>query len=391
MKDNNLLNLIVSPVREGMSEEERKLEDRRRIIRTASVLLVLLCTLFLAVAAGTMIALWSTGKTSQDLFAVMNGTYVYAKTQEELERIRYEEEMKDVTAVSFEEAGDASAATGPDVSNEVVSADEAVPAPDGAQEDTGEDEEGHDGLPDVTADGGDDDPYGSDAGAQDHADEGGDTDAALFEASGVNAYVDPNVNYPLPFTTVDESYFQDALFIGDSRLQGFGMYSGLPGTFYAATGFQLYKYDTMNVVNTDSGKVPILNAIPYDTFTKIYIKVGLNEMGGNDSAFLSKYAEFIARLREVEPRAIIYIHGILPVTAAKSGSDKVHNNTNVYARNESLKVLAAEQGAYYLDAGSVFMGADGCLPAEMAADGIHLKAQYMDIWKKYLMEHAIVL
>ena len=391
MKDNNLFNLTASPVREGMTEEERKLEDRRRIIRTASVLLVLMCTLFLAVAAGTMIALWSTGKTSQDLFAVMNGTYVYAKTQEELERIRYEEQTEDVNAVSFDDAADASVAVGPDVSNEIVSADEAAPAPDVTQEDTGEDEAGQDGLPDVTSDGENAGPYGNDTEAQDYADEGGDTDAALLAASGVNTYVDPNVNYPLPFTAVDESYFQDALFIGDSRLQGFGMYSGLPGTFYAATGFQLYKYDTMNVVNTDSGKVPILNAIPYDTFTKIYIKVGLNEMGGNDSAFISKYAEFIARLREVEPRAIIYIHGILPVTAAKSGSDKVHNNTNVYARNESLKVLAAEQGAYYLDVGSVFTGADGCLPAEMAADGIHLKAQYMDIWKKYLMEHAVVL
>ena len=107
--------------------------------------------------------------------------------------------------------------------------------------------------------------------------------------------------------------------------------------------------------------------------------------------FKSKYAQLIAQLRECEPRAIIYIHGILPVTAAKSQSDKVHSNANVIQRNETLKQIAEEQRAYYLDVGSVFMGADGFLPAEMAADGIHLKAQYMEKWKQYLLEHAIVL
>ena len=212
----------------------------------------------------------------------------------------------------------------------------------------------------------------------------------LFDAD-IHVYVDPNVNYPMPFTEVDESYFNDALFIGDSRLQGFGMYSGMPGTFYAATGFQLFKYDSMKVANTENGKVPLTDALPYDTFTKIYIKVGLNEMGGNENAFLNKYAELIAVLRESEPRAIIYVHGLLPVTAAKSQSDKVHNNPNVNARNEALKQFALEQKAYYLDVGSALAGADGSLPSEMAADGIHLKAQYMDIWKQYLLSHAVVV
>ena len=198
-----------------------------------------------------------------------------------------------------------------------------------------------------------------------------------------------NAGDTLEYRTVDDSYFEDALFIGDSRLQGFGMYSGIPGTFYAATGFQLYKYDSMKVVNTDAGKLPILDALPYDTFTKIYIKVGLNEMGGNDNIFESKYIELIDKLRQSEPRAIIYVHGLLPVTAAKSNSDKVHNNTNVEKRNDQLKKIAAEQGCYYLDVGTALAGPDGALPAEMAADGIHLKAQYMDTWKQFLITHAV--
>jgi lysophospholipase L1-like esterase len=367
----------------NLSDEERRLHERRNAIRIASVVIVLLCTLFLAVAAGTMIALWDSGKTARELIEVMNGTYVYAKTQEELERLQNEEE-----------AGGNADTPGLSVVNDLAEGDETDNNGDGSAAQVS----GTDGSdqaeiakaqqPDPTVEG-IQDTYDMQGEADSAAADG--TDATLLATSGVNVYIDPDVNYPLPFTTVDESYFEDALFIGDSRLQGFGMYSGLPGTYYAATGFQLYKYDSMKVVNTDSGKVPIFSAMPYDTFSKIYIKVGLNEMGGNDNVFKNKYAELIAQLRESEPRAIIYVHGILPVTAAKSQSDKVHSNANVTARNETLKQIAEEQRAYYLDVGSVFMGADGFLPPEMAADGIHLKAQYMDKWKQYLMEHAVVL
>ena len=205
-------------------------------------------------------------------------------------------------------------------------------------------------------------------------------------------YADPNANYPLSFSTVDESYFTDALFIGDSRMQGFGLWSGLPATFYCATGFQLYRIDSTKVVQTENGKVPIFDALPYDAFTKIYIKVGLNEMGwGNEGQFEELYASVIERLREREPRAIIYIHGLLPVTAEKSANHATHNNKNITARNESLKEFAMAQKAYFVDAGEALAGPDGCLPAEMTGDGVHLKSQYMPIWKDYLMQHAAVI
>ncbi len=331
------------------TSDNESLMKKRRIIRGSAVGIVIICSVFLAIMSGAMIAMWSTGKTSQDLSAVLNGTYVEARVRDE--KLRLEEEAKAAAeAKALEEA---------------QRAEEEAAAAGNTEE-------------------------GSEAGNLEVINEiSTEPDATLNAAAGINEYVDPNVNYPLEYRDVDESYFDDALFIGDSRLQGFGMYSGLPGTFYAATGFQLYKYDTMKVVNTDAGKVPILDALQYDTFTKIYIKVGLNEMGGNDNIFESRYVELIDKLRQSQPRAIVYVHGLLPVTAAKSGSDKVHNNTNVEKRNDQLKKIAAEQGCYYLDVGSALAGPDGALPAEMAADGIHLKAQYMDMWKQYLMTHAV--
>ncbi len=202
---------------------------------------------------------------------------------------------------------------------------------------------------------------------------------------------DPNANYPLPFSTVDLSYFDDALFIGDSRMLGFGMYSGLNNaTFYAVTSFSLFRYETMPVVQTATGKVPIFDALPYDQFTKIYIKVGLNELGGSDSAFMQTYDEFVTKLRQMEPRAIIYTHAILPVTAEKSRTDHTHSNENINARNEALKQYAEEHKCYYIDIKPVVSEPDGSLMPEMAGDGIHLKAGYMELWKEYLRTHAVI-
>ncbi|MCR5419739.1 MAG: hypothetical protein K6E98_01880 [Lachnospiraceae bacterium] len=383
---------VIKPT-ENMSEEELKLEDRRRIIRVLSMVFVMVGTIFLAVAAGIMIALWDTSKSAGDLVALMNGTYVYAKTQQELELVD-DQGGNNSEADSGEELE-----TGFEVVNEVAGEEKTDSAGSEGETASGGEGEVSAGGEGEAASGGESEALIEDIEKDSEASNPAvaeeeytdDTEATLYATSNVNVYVDPNVNYPIPYGTVDESYFNDALFIGDSRLQGFGMYSGLPGTYYAATGFQLYKYDSMNVVQTDSGKVPIFSAMPYDTFTKIYIKVGLNEMGGNETVFKSKYTELIAKLRECEPRAVIYIHGLLPVTAAKSQSDKVHSNNNVIARNEFLKTFATEQNAYYIDIASVFTAADGYLPAEMAADGIHLKAQYMSIWKDYLMKHAVVL
>ena len=196
--------------------------------------------------------------------------------------------------------------------------------------------------------------------------------------------------YPQPQQLVDESYFDDALFIGDSRMEGFGLHSGLNATFYAATGLQLHEIDRYKVVRTANGKVPIFSVLQPNQYKKIYIKVGLNELGwGTDELFLQKYAELIARLREMEPGAIIYVHGLIHVTSAKSQTDSTHTNEKINARNAMLQQFAVQQQAYYVDINEVVSDANGALLPDLTSDGIHLKAQYMELWKNYLMAHAV--
>lgn len=393
----------------------------RRAIRAIAVSIAMFFSLMLAMAVGVGLALWDSNRTVTELGSILLGREVAAATAAVPKA--EEEPAKDPSGPA-KDRDDADSPAGEDKDKGSEAVEEAET--DGQEKDEASDEDSVPDDPsaeddqeeagDETPGDGDDEPagvagealdaeaewdepagYGSTlmSGSQgsDSVEKAGSDDEIVKEEDEADETLDadPTKDYPLPFTTVDESYFTDALFIGDSRLQGFGFWSGLPATYYCATGFQLYKYEITKVVQTENGKVPIFEALPYDAFTKIYIKVGLNELGYSEEAFENYYAQLIAQLREYEPRAIIYVHGLLPVTAEKSASDKVHNNANIAVRNEALKKFAESQKAYYLDAGPYLAAEDGSLRPEMTSDGIHLAAQYMKIWREYLCEHAVVI
>jgi len=351
--------------------EESTEKKSEHPIRKVAIAVAMISSLFLAMLVGAALALWDSNRTLEDLRVAMFTKEVSAATNTPTEQT-------EEAAVSQEEAEDKT-----DTASEVAKTDDNEAASEESE------------MDDVP---GDPDEYGltisSDTEGLESVSKADEDDEIVKpdDAEDPAELADPMADYPLPFSTVDESYFTDALFIGDSRLQGFGFWSGLPATYYCATGFHIYKYESTKVVQTEEGKVPIFDAMPYDAFTKIYIKVGLNELGyGTEKNFEETYAELIAKLREYEPRAIIYVHAILPVTAEKSETDKAHNNPNIAERNAALKEFAKEQKAYFLDAGPVLSDDAGNLKPEMTSDGIHLKPEYMKIWRQYLCEHAVVI
>lgn len=387
------------------TEHDTERIHRHRKNRIIVVACSMVFTLLLAVTVGGGMALWDLEKTPADLFASMSGsssenssdsglTFIDAdsKTSSETDEASEEgltfidanEDNADTADAESEEIADESSSDGEEASNQSASeSDESADSQD-VSEDTDDSLKAGDTTDDGKL------IVSSELSAVGSVLKAGSDQALSVTTLSQAEAADPNEGYPLPFTAVDESYFNDALFIGDSRFYGFCLWSGIPGTNYCATSFNILNYQTFKVVQTGNGKVPIFSAMPYNVFTKIYIKVGLNEMGTSESKFEEVYAEVIDKLRQMQPRAIIYIHAVLPVTAAKSASDSTHNNPNIIARNASLKQFAADHQCYYIDAGPVLSDENGCLKSEMTSDGIHLSSAYMGVWKQYLMEHAVV-
>lgn len=196
------------------------------------------------------------------------------------------------------------------------------------------------------------------------------------------------------YTTVTEDYFDDALFIGDSRTVGLMEYAGLEehASFYASTGLTVYKLFDAKIAVVKEGEEPVTieEALSEKQFAKIYLMVGINEMGtGTVESFLEAYGKAVEHLRELQPDAVIYIQAILRVSAERSSQGDYITNEGIDERNQGLSLLADNETVFYLDVNPLISDEDGGLNREYTFDGVHLKAKYIAIWKEFLLEHAV--
>lgn len=191
-----------------------------------------------------------------------------------------------------------------------------------------------------------------------------------------------------PFVTVDESYFDDALFIGDSRTVGLHDYTDLSehADFLCKTSLTIYKVLEENF----KGMGTVEEVLKKKQYGKIYIMVGINELGrGTTEDFMAKYTEVVDTLHEWDPDARIIIQGIMKVSGKKDAEDKVFNNSNITGRNHAIATLADNYHIFYIDMNEAVCDEEGNLNAEYTHDQIHLLGMYNDLWKDFLMTKGI--
>lgn len=206
-------------------------------------------------------------------------------------------------------------------------------------------------------------------------------------------YRDPS---EVVYTAVEDDYFSDAVFIGDSRTVGLFEYGGLEEvtTFYASTGLTIFKLfeSKMIEVPDQKEKITIEQALSERQFSKIYLMLGINEMGRGDlEGFLTQYSQVIAHLKELQPDAIIYLQGIMKVTSKRSNQGDYISNAGIEERNAGIAGLADNVKVYYLDVNPLICDETGGMEPSYTTDGVHLKAQYIPMWKDFLKQHAVVL
>lgn len=194
------------------------------------------------------------------------------------------------------------------------------------------------------------------------------------------------------FGPAPEGYFDDALFIGDSRTVGLKEYGGLEqSTFYCSTGLTIYRMFTEPIVKVPDSKkkITVEEALGQRQFGKIYLMIGINEMGtGTVDSFIQKYQEQVDRLQELQPDAVIYLQGIMRVTTARSQKGDYINNEGIDARNAEIAKMADNKKIFYLDVNPLLCDEDGGLTASYTHDGVHLRAAYVLLWKDFLQENA---
>lgn len=215
------------------------------------------------------------------------------------------------------------------------------------------------------------------------------TNAPASEALTTTVMVVPGA-----FQTVDASYFDDALFIGDSRSEGLALYGSLRNAdYYTETGMSVFNINERYTGNPNTSEsMSLAQKLSGRQYGKIYIMLGLNELGtGTAQSWASAYSDLVQQIRALQPAAIIYLQSILPVSAAEDDPAGYINNNNVHERNAALKTLENPAGQiYYLSVSDAVSDQNGYLKEEYTSDGIHLLGNSLSIWESYLEQHAIL-
>lgn len=214
----------------------------------------------------------------------------------------------------------------------------------------------------------------------------------------IPADVPADVPEELPWTPVqesepvDDSYFDDVAFVGDSRTDGFRLYSGLErGTYFCVTGETVASATDMENWKTEDGrKISLADAVAAADCGKIYLMLGINELGWNGTDIFRSHAEnLLRRLRADHPDAEIVVQSLLPVSAEQDAKGSYVNNQRILAYNQVWMELAEETGCDYVNIAEAVTGEDGCLPAEMSFDGVHLNRAGCHAWLDYLRTHSV--
>ena len=207
-------------------------------------------------------------------------------------------------------------------------------------------------------------------------------------------YSDPGkvaltTNYP--YITVDKSYYEDALFIGDSRVEGLKLYSQMDNaTYYCKQGISVYNMMTEKIAKVKGKATTIPKALKQKKFNKIFIMVGINELGVQDTeTYAKKYSENIAEIKKLQPDAVIFIMAVMKVTDNYASQSDIVNNVNINDKNVAAAGLANGIDIFYIDMNPCVTKKNGGVRSDYTWDGIHLKAEYYDIWDEFLNTHGL--
>lgn len=190
---------------------------------------------------------------------------------------------------------------------------------------------------------------------------------------------------------VDDSYFDDAVFIGNSMVQAQYMFGGLKNaTYYCIQSVTAYSIMETPMPNEQGIPMLLPDLLKQRRFKKVYILIGVNELGIYEFVhYMEAYAAFVEQVKELQPDAVIYLQSVLPIALSRTASEPVLSNFNVSRMNRGIYEVAQKCGVNYLHVNAAYANADGELPEGMAQDGVHLLAEYMRPWDDYLRTHTV--
>lgn len=202
-------------------------------------------------------------------------------------------------------------------------------------------------------------------------------------------YIPYDYSAPAPaITAVSDSYFADALFVGDLRFAELAedMTSAellLSGGVTAANALE-------REFTFGEGTATLAARLAARQYGSIYLAFGPNELGwGYPSEFINAFTELITAVRASQPEADIYICGLWPFSDENAAAVEYHSAARVKEYNSLLLTLARDTRNPFLDLAEVFSDADGGQTEGSTTDGFIPTEEYSDKLYQYLKTHTV--
>ena len=196
------------------------------------------------------------------------------------------------------------------------------------------------------------------------------------------------------------SYFDDAMFLGDSLADGFKVYTRTGNLALKDSNacYLTQKSTTPRTflqpgVHVDAGRGPVdvWATIQQLQPKKMYITLGTNALMSMDAAtFIDGYYKLIDKIRETSPDTMIYVTTVTPVAAWKSMKEPRMSFDKILSFNQRITKMCVEKDLALINLYDVLKSSSGYLREEIAAgDGYHLTPTGYQQWLDYLITHTV--
>ena len=209
------------------------------------------------------------------------------------------------------------------------------------------------------------------------------TEAAVTEEQAVTTK--PADTEDVDFSESSAEYFDDALFIGDSRTVGIKDYGTLKNAdYFCSVGLASYKAATEYIDG-----YTLADKLKSNEYGKVYIMLGINEVAMDIEYTISQFRTLVETVQKYQPDAVIYLQGNLHVTDAAQTQNIT--NEGIDLLNYRLSGLADEnENVYFIDVNGVFdEEGTGALNPDYSSDGVHVLGKYYETWCQWLCQHTV--
>ena len=214
-----------------------------------------------------------------------------------------------------------------------------------------------------------------------------DTTAAPNTEEEDTSAPDTPISLPANSDAHKSANFGNVLFIGDSRTVGLRDYADLGAAdVFAENGlniFRLFK-DAVNVPG--KGQITLENLLLSNQYDKIYVMLGINEIGYNLDKVIEKFGHAIDKLQNYQPNTTIYIQANLMIQKSRSDRDSIYNNANMRYLNDHMAAFGDGIKRIFIDVNPLFGDGAGNLAPQYACDDFHLIGVYYTVWADWIWE-----